>query len=241
MRYLKTIVVISILFIFLAMLSITVVAAQDNGQTNIDDTLFLENVNLSVFDAVSTERTIQYFDVNEQGWFAVGYRGNIVHVYNEEGVFQYGYQFECNGDYGIKLLSENIVLYFVRGDTVAEFTPNGQLVSVKKAAFSEDVLDNIIYKTTKTIGNTIYSLERDIGVFNGDYSRLVATRENGEREILYDVTSLGYFFGIFHYLILISFPLLLFIAIFSAIKKEEQREQGDGSVVPSGELDIPKD
>jgi hypothetical protein len=220
MNRLRITVFVVALCCFIVSTAITpVTAMQNRDESDIDGARFLD---LSVFNTISSERTIQCFDVNEQGWFAIGYRGNKINVYDQNGDFQYGYQFSCNGDYGITLLSENIIIYIVRGGTIAEFDPEGKLVSVEKAIFTQDIMNNIICRTSKLIGSTTYSLERDIGFFSGDYSRLVSTQENGEREVLYDVTPLGYLFGIFHYLVLVAFPVLGFLAIHSAIKKEDE-------------------
>ena len=214
-----------VLVIFAALTTLPVALAQAQEQKIIDEADFIRNVNLTVYDSISTERVIQSFDVNDQGWFAICYRTNEIFVYDETGTFQYRYHFNCQGDYGISLLSENLVIYFVRGDIAAVFDLNGQLISTQNMMFSNQFLNEEIYRTTKKIENTTYSLERDIGIFRGDYSRLVAINEYGDRVVLYDATQMGYFSGMLHYLILISIPLLLIVTIVSVFKKEEREQE----------------
>lgn len=195
--------------------------AHEQEQTNTDEMAFIKNINLTVYNSLTTERVIQCFDVNDNGWFAIGYKTNDINIYDETGTFKYGYHFNCQGDYGVSLLAESLAIYFVRGDAVAVFDFSGQLVSFQNTTFSNDFLDTEIYRTTKKIDNTTYSLERDIGIFRGDYSRLIAVNEVGDKLILYDATGLGYLSGILHYLILLSIPVLLIVSIAPIIKKEE--------------------
>ena len=174
---------------------------------------------LSVLPAESDRRTIKCFDVRDDGWFAIGYRQNEVHVYNASGEFVYGYRFQCDGDYGIAFDNSFLTIYLVRGDTITAYDDRGNCVYTKKALFSTSVLDKIIYKTDKQVGITTYILERDIGFFQGDYSRLVAIDQYGTRTVLYDVTTRGYFIGACHYLLLILLAAGFVFGVYSSVKR----------------------
>ncbi len=77
-------------------------------------------------------------------------------------------------------------------------------------------------RTSKKVGNVQYSLERDIGIFDGYYSRFVSIDESGTREVLYDTTARGYFSGILQYILLSIFPIGFVSMIVRKIKEDKQ-------------------
>lgn len=178
-----------------------------------------ESLGVTVFYQQETKRLIKCFDVNKSGWYAIGYRNNTIHVYDACGTFQYGYHFNTEGTYGIVLKENSIIIYLARSHIAAELDKTGRCFYAEKK-----ITDGIIDRTSKQVGNMKYTVERDVGLFNGDYSRLVATDEKGERVILYDATVRGYYAGIFHYIILSIFPIGLIVSIVRKIKEEEKRE-----------------
>lgn len=178
------------------------------------------SLDISVFHEKQSDPMIQCFDVNEAGCYAIGYKNNTIHIYDSLGTFQYGYRFNAVGTYGLALKENSIVIYLVRSNTAVEIDPTGKCVDAQKLV-SKDIADKVRNKTCKQIGNVSYYLERDIGIFDGDYSRLVKMDEAGNEIILYDVTMKGYFVGISHYIIVSIFPIagITFVAI--KLKKEE--------------------
>ena len=76
-------------------------------------------------------------------------------------------------------------------------------------------------RTYKQVGNADYYLERDIGIFNGTYSRLVRIDETGTKTLLYDVTTQGYFSGVFQYIVLGIFPIASVVFVTSKVRKPE--------------------
>lgn len=181
-----------------------------------------EALDISVFYHNESERLIKCFDVNENGFYAIGCKDNTIHIFNSDGIFQYGYRFTIDGTYGIDLKENNIIIYLGRSNTAVEVNSAGECVAAETIHFSKDMVDNIINRTYKQIENTHYYLERDIGIFNGDYSRLVKNDETGNQIILYDVTTLGYFAGICHYLLLSIFPIAGIVFIIKATKSEDK-------------------
>ncbi len=179
-----------------------------------------KSMNVSVMHTGHKERVIQCFDVNENGWFAVGYGVNIIHIFDQNGTFQYGYRFDCDSGYGITFHGNLLGFYLIRSETMAYFDPAGNCVSAEKVDLSTEERNALIYRVNKQVGNTQYALERDIGLFDGDYSRLVATDALGNRNVLYDVTVLGYFLGAFHYIILL-FPFVCIALVKIKLEKEE--------------------
>ena len=86
-------------------------------------------------------------------------------------------------------------------------------MNAEEVIFTKDFTENVLDRTNKQIGTADYRLERDIGVFNGSFSRLVKIDENETRTILYDVTAQGYFYGAFQHLILGMFPVAIIVVI----------------------------
>ena len=215
---------LSALFVILFLpnsLTASATGSQDELIGQIEGTL-----NISVFYEKGADRLIKCFDVNETGWYAIGYKNNTIHVYDSLGAFQYGYRFDTDGDYGISLKENSIVIYLGRSNIAAEIDPTGKCVNAERIYFSKDIVDNIMNRTKRQFGNTCYYLERDIGIFNGDYSRLVRIDETGTKTFLYDVTTQGYFSGIFHYFILSIFPLASILFITNKVKKEKRESGG---------------
>ena len=179
-------------------------------------------LDVSAFYEKEAERLIKCFDVNEDGSYAIGYKNNTIHVYDSLGAFQYGYRFNTEGTYGIVLKENSIVLYLGRSGIAVEIDPAGNCIDAEKVYLSKDIVDNVMNRTYKQIANADYCLERDIGIFNGDYSRLVKIDEDENKVILYDVTTRGYFTGVFHYIILGVFPLWAIVCICAKAKEEKR-------------------
>ena len=179
-----------------------------------------KEMNVSVIHSGLKERAIQRFDVNEQGWFAIGYGAEIIHIFDQNGTFQYGYRFDCDEGYGITFEGDLLGFYLIRSETMAYFDPEGNCVSAEKINLSIEERNALVHRVHKQVGNTQYSLERDIGLFDTDYSRLVATDALGNRNVLYDVTVLGYFLGAFHYIVILAFPLGVIVIVKKKLKEE---------------------
>ena len=186
-----------------------------------------EALNVSVFYEKGTDRLIKCFDVSETGCYAIGYKNNTIQVYDSLGVFQFGYCFDTDGTYGIVLKENSMIIYLGRSNIAVEIDPAGKCVAAEKIYFSKEVVDDIFNRTYKHLGKTNYYLERDVGIFNGDYSRLVKIDETGKPIILYDVTARGYFAGISHYIILSIFPIAGIV--FVAVKVTKEKYKSDES------------
>ena len=219
-RYRILIAMLLVLGIFLYLLptiSLTVYASdcQNEPLTQIEGTL-----EVSVFHQEETDRLIKCFDVNSEGFYAIGYKNNTIKIYDSLGVFQYGYHFHTDGTYAIELKENSILIYLGRSNIAVEIDSSGACINAEKVHFSKDLADNVINRTYKQIENVTYYLERDIGIFNGDYSRLIKIDETGIKTVLYDVTTRGYFAGAFHYMVLSVFPVAVILFVSNKTKKE---------------------
>lgn len=158
---------------------------------------FLTHINLSLLDAPVEHEAISCFDVNEE-FIAVGfdrYSKRLVCVYTLDGVFQYGYSFECYGTFGLEWEQKNLIIHFVRGDIAASFDSNANCIEVRRI---EDTFENNSYwnkqirSTRKKVGNCQYIIRNDMGLLNvmsTSYSQLVKIDEDGTEDILYDVNA----------------------------------------------------
>ena len=223
-KILFVVFLIPVILLFLLLLGPLTVYATDSQNeliSQIEGTL-----NISVFYEKETDRLIKCFDVNETGFYAIGYKNNTIQVYDSLGIFQFGYRFDTDGTYGITLKENSIVIYLGRSNIAAEIDSTGKCVGAKNVHFTKDFLETVMYRTYKKIGNADYYLERDIGIFNGDYSRLVRIDETEGKTILYDVTTQGYFAGALHYVILSFFPIASTVLITNQVKKEDRESDG---------------
>lgn len=219
---------ISLLLMIALALSLSVPIAANETVTQ-DDLVarISDSLDITALSQGPKERVIFCYAVNEKGWFAIGYRQNMVHVYDEHGEFQYGFRFHVDGLYALDFKGDNLVIYLCRSDIAAEIDPAGNCVRAEKEDFVDGPLKDVFHPSSTKIGSITYSLERDIGIFDGAYSRLVATDEGGNRTVLYDVTVTGYFAGVSHYFLVLAFPAIAVWLTVSKIKQEEQNEEQD--------------
>lgn len=156
-----------------------------------------KSMELKTIEDDSQKKVIQCFAVRNDGWFAVGHPGNTIYIYDQNGNYQYGYQFYTGGaDYGIAFSGDNLAIYLLRGETIAVYNAEGVCISAKETRFSKQIIDDVRRSTSKKIADTQYILERDIGLFWDDYSRLVKIDEQGKHKVLYDATTAGYAAGL---------------------------------------------
>ena len=177
----------------------------------------------------SYQAGIQCFDISIDGNIAIaaGESSNCrVYVYDQNRTFLFGLKFRSDGDFGVEYLESNLVIYFLRGNTVAIVDPTGELVDVQKITSPEQNYEHIIEilnRTSKQSNNKCYMLERDIGI--GDsFSRLVAIDEYGERTILYN-TSTGHMLS--QIVLIISIISLFFLAVWGIYKKQKREDEAD--------------
>ena len=94
---------------------------------------FVENIELRLIETEPTKSSVVCFDVNENQMIAVGQKSSdrkIICVYSSDGIFQYGYTFNCSGDFGVEWDKDNLNIYFVRSDVVISVSPGGEILDV---------------------------------------------------------------------------------------------------------------
>lgn len=189
-----------------------------------------ESLNISMLEQEPETQVIKCFDVNENGWFAIGTRRNQILVYDQDGVYQYGFRFDIDGTYAIIFEGDNIMLCLGRSEFFPVIDREGRCVRAEKVVVTQRFQQDVFYRTAKQVGNTEYRVERDIGIFDGAYSRLAVIDEDGNRTVLYDATVKGYFEGALHYIILLGCLLMGIGAVVSKVREEERDDDCSGKV-----------
>ena len=183
---------------------------------------FLNNINISVLVGEPKKKTIDCFSVNQNGVIAIGCsdsENKTVCIYTSDGVFQHGYSFECSGNFGIELDNDALNIYLVRSDIAFAVNPIGEVETVLKiqnTSPNNAYWNNYVFLTKRRIGDTEYALENDIGIFNAfasSYSQLTITNKNGEKSIIYDVTSTHFSNMVVVFVVVLVFIYLVVMVI----------------------------
>lgn len=162
----------------------------------IDDTdkaAIISKANIQPIETASIMNGITCFDVSNSGEIAIGIdwaSNSVIYVYDSSGVFQYGFSFYVDGDYGIAYCDNLLGIYCIRGDTIMLCDNSGTCLDVRTLSSDNRgywQAKKILNRVSKEMGGKKYVLERDLEI--GDsYSRLVKIDEQGNRTVLYDAT-----------------------------------------------------
>ena len=186
-----------------------------------DMSSLLENVNISMLADEPPKKAIECFAVNKNGVVAIGCSDSekkTVCIYTNDGVFQYGYSFECNGNFGIELDKSVLNIYLVRSDVAIAVNSVGEVESILKiqnTSENNSYWNNYVFSTTKKSGDAEFVLKNDMGIFNlfaSSYSQLITTNKNGEKNIIYDVSSAQ-----FSNMVAVAVGGLVFICLVAAV------------------------
>lgn len=107
---------------------------------------FISNVDISLLIEEPMRGPIQCFDVNQNGLIAVGREmknGKMLCVYSSDGIFQYGYTFNCVGSFGVEWDGDNINIYFVRGDVIMSINRDGEILETAEV---QNTIENNTYR-----------------------------------------------------------------------------------------------
>lgn len=157
---------------------------------------FLKNVGLVVWKDDYADRPIKCFDVREDGMIALGFErpehGKYAAVLDSDGVFQYGYVFDCSGNFLLDWTDEGLGIIWIRSNVIAVFDEAGECLSIQEfktdSAFSQYV--SALHQTSRRVGDMTYTLRND-HMLSGlaiNYGRLVRTDAQGNEVILHDAS-----------------------------------------------------
>ena len=165
---------------------------------------FLSSINISAISDEPPKEDFTCFDVNSNHLIAVGlktsipYSKEVICIYSNEGVFQYGYTFDFyHGTYEVEWDEENLNIHFIRSGLLVSITPSGEVldvlevpVTVENSEYSHKVLGSF----KRTVDDTEYSIKNDMGILRicslSSFSKIIVKDSNGNESIIYDVNSM---------------------------------------------------
>ena len=162
-------------------------------------------------------------------------------VFSNSGEFEYGFNVDSSGWFGIEFDGHNIVLLFWNGDNTGSaicLDSKGSQINSWNFTHPEDFREYDVYNADeKKLGENTYHLESD-SMFSPK-TKLVKINENGEKTVLLDIGKTGRellletlepFLSIWPVIIVAPLVYILSLIIIKRIKLEQKRKSGDGSV-----------
>ncbi|MCH5298023.1 MAG: hypothetical protein J1E85_10200 [Ruminococcus sp.] len=155
---------------------------------------FLDNINLIYESEEAHHHSIKCFDISDSGLIAVGIDEDIekhINVYDNNGIFQYGYSFENQGTYGIEFDKDNLIIYTVRGENAYLIDNKGNCLEVCKINNSlenNSYWNHNVFAKSKKVGNSKYVLSKAI-IFSPSYSKLTKISSDGTEFVIVDVST----------------------------------------------------
>ena len=234
MRHIRCFFTILLLIFLLTNGVVEVLATNMGFSTEVlpedDIDTFLKNINISFFEDEPSKTGIKCFDVNENGVIAIGCSSSdikTVCIYTNDGDFQYGYRFNCSGDFGVELYNDNLIVYFVRSDVAIMVNSMGKVESILKIKNTSEnnyYWNHFVFSTKRKVGDMEYMLRNDMGVFNLfalSYSQLWKTDATGNEQLIYDANSTQLF-----YVLMMFFGVLVSVGVVAVIITKEFRKKG---------------
>lgn len=157
----------------------------------------LNNLNISLLETEPKKRPFGCFDVNSNQELAIGRKNLddiIVAVYNNTGLFEYGYRLSSPSDFGVKWEGDTLVIYIIRSDLAVYIDASGKILDIVKYEYSpegDDYWYDHFNATQITVDGTTYTAENNIGPFAllaMSYSKVTATDDDGTLRTVYDAS-----------------------------------------------------
>ncbi len=204
MRYVKYCLTM-LLLIFLLNKNM-LVSAKDAGFTMeefVEDehSTFLSKFHISLLNVEPPKRPIDCFDVNEKGMIAVGFDASFsskkrtICIYSSDGIFQYGYQFDDYGIFGVEWDEDRLIIYLVRSNIAVVVNKEGvveEFAEIKNTAENHSYWRKSVFLTKRVVGDTEYALKNEMGIFNlfaSGYSQMIVTNAEGKARVIFDVNA----------------------------------------------------
>lgn len=188
-------------------------------------------LNITTTSEKAENKLINCFDVNENGFLAVGFKGIInktVDIYSIDGGFQRGYSFECYGDYGIELdSSNNLIIHFVRPNISVLIDENGEvleLAQIKDTIENNEYWNYHIFSNIKKINNRTYAVKNKFSILlSSGYGQLILTDSDNKKRIIIDETRYQITKAIIVFALITILLIFTLTIIIRAIKNRENQ------------------
>ncbi len=193
---------IFIVFVFVSLLSTVIKVNAINTRFSTEEltekyqSVFISNINISSLASEPAKKIIHCFDVNEKGMIAIGSNSNgqeQICIYSSEGVFLYGYNFDCSGDFCVEWYNDHLNICLIRSDVIITVDKNANIIEM---AGIQDTIDNntlfnrFMYSTNRNIKNNEYILKNNMGILNAfatGYSQISIKDVENIETVVYEV------------------------------------------------------
>jgi len=185
--------------------SIPAMAAYDGGfnitgHTEEGLSTLLKNLDADILTKEPQNQKINSFSVSNSGSFAIvieDYVFRTICVYNPEGVFQYGYRIETEGEVGTEFCGEQLFIYHSRSGIVYSLDENARVREIWNVEPTRENYsyahynENGIFSERKIINGKTYALSNNsfLDRFASSFTKLIVTDSFGNQKILYDAGS----------------------------------------------------
>ena len=197
LKYIVTVILILLFFLNSGMVQAESPELPTQPISQEDRDRISDNLNISLLETEPEKRPFDCFDVNSNQDLAIG-RNNlddiIVAVYNDSGLFEYGYRLSGQSAFGVKWEGDILIIYIVRSDLVVYVDPSGKIVDIVMYEYTPEggaYWRNYIDAKQKTIDGTTYTAKNNIGplaLFAMSYSKVTATDDDGTLRTVYDAS-----------------------------------------------------
>lgn len=240
MKHIRIVFLIVLFLILMSNCGLSVLAMETGFLTeplsDNEEKSFLENWDISISHFEPAMEPIECFDVNEEGVIVLGFGDSekkIVGIYNLDGDFQYSYEFNCSGNFGLEWVENELVIYLVRSDLAVTVNSEGEIKSVleiKNTAENNSYWHNTVFSTKRVIGDCQYVIKNDMGIFNipaSSYSQLITIDGKGKISIIYDVNSSQLLKSIVMFVGVIIFAGIIILSVIKEFIKVYQKNSHD--------------
>lgn len=181
------------------------------------------NINIKSKNEEYYFHSIECFDVSDKGLIAVGISEDIkkyINVYDNDGIFKYGYSFEIYGTFGIEFDNDNIIIYTVRGDKAYLIDKKGnclEICDILNNSENNSYWNNVVFARLKESDGNKYYLSKNkslLGIFSSSYSQLIKRDSNGDKTVLLDASNENN-----TYIIVISIMVIIVMCVLIMVVK----------------------
>lgn len=166
-----------------------------NELSSEDKQTFLSNFELILLTEEPQKNAVTCFDVNEDGLVAIGTENaskKSIWIYTSNGTFQYGYEFDSSGSFGVEWDGNNIIIYLVRSDLAVLVDEKGtvlELYEIENTVENNSYWNHSVFTSQREVNESRYIMKNDMGLLNilaSSYSQVVKIDYNENETIIYD-------------------------------------------------------
>lgn len=185
-----------------------------------------ETFNIYLLSEEPEKKQIECFDVNEKKLIALGYNSSNYHyisIYNDNGIFQYGYKFSSYGSFRLEWDNDNILIYSIRENAIISINPKGEITEIRNVLNTTEnntYMNETLSAKKRKVDDTEYIIQNGNSIFNSiaaRHSQLVVV-ENGRQRIIYDVKKSSIIKGVLTVILYLGFfAIIIYVIIITTL------------------------